>query len=427
MKMNDAELMILVEKYISDLAGGDVLNSIKIHANIAAVNTKHVLFQGSDRGVVYNVFKAAHSQNKLDNLLRTIREDDKNLRNASLFMQPKLVINDWASYVFIGNTFSDSYYDLVSGYVENPVSASKRTIVKISITGSNQESFVSMNLPGNSKVEIPKLQIPRFTQDELSLITHSISPATIFIKLFLAGEDSLIDVFQAQTLISQPDFVLIARELKDGTIEDHSQILSWLVNSGAKGINNFIEAKVMPQIGKVSGYQSDNRYSASEIKDFPRKQAMAVYDGLKDLKLNYIPTELLVTNHEEKMILQRVQNPDGILLGTSTYINCLDGVILFSSIIERLNLDPIIVLMPGHSIVGWKGNPAVDTKKVGELFSTCEFLDVTLASDSLDFYSAVSAAEAYMIRYLPLFESEPKKIEEYVKIIDVKLSRKILS
>lgn len=424
--MNDTELMILVEKYMADVAGYDILSIIKVHANLAGVNIKYVVFQGSEQTVVYNVFKTAQSQKKLDKLLKAISNNQELAPSYSINTQPKLMISDWARYIFIGNSFFNSPYDLISGYVENPTSTPKRVIIKISITGTNQESFTSISLPENSSVQIPRLQIPRYSKDELESITHSLSPATIIVKLFLAGEDGLVDVFQAQTLISQPDFVLIARELKDGTIEDHSRILSWLVNSGAAGINSFIEKKIMPKIGKISGYKSITSSNVAAINQFSIKQAMAVYDGLKELKLNYIPTELLITNHHDKMILQRIQNPNQILLNTSTYINCLDGVILFSSIIERLNLDPIIVLMPGHSIVGWKNIPSADTKDFQSLLSYCGFLDVTLASDSHDFHTAMSAAEAYMIRYSSFFKSRANKLEEYAKIIDVKASRNSL-
>ena len=419
--------MNLVEKYMSDFSGGDILNSIKIHANIATINTKYIGFQGVERIVVYNVFKAALSQNKLENLLETIDGDNHNSITPSLNLHPRLDINNCAKYIFIGNAFVDTRYDLVKGYIVNPLAITKRVIIRLAITGSDQESYVSLDLPGNSNVEIPKLQIPRFNTNELNLIKRSISPATITLKLFLAGEDGILDVFQAQTLVSQPDFVLIARELEDGTIEDHSHILSWLVNSGASGIGKFIETWVMPQIGKSTGYLAGKDFQDSKSREFARKQAMAVYEGLKALKLSYMPTELLTTDRQEKMILQRVQNPENLFLMSSTYLNCLDGAILFSSIIERLNLDPIIILIPGHSIVGWKSYPNADCEEFQELMSMCEFLDITLASDNLDFYSAMSAAEAYLIKYSSYLKSPSKRLEEYVKIVDVKLSRKISS
>lgn len=426
--MKDPELMTLVDKYFSDLEGVDALNSIKIHANMAGVNTKYISFQGADRIVVYNVFKTALSQNKLNKLLWAISQDvqEKGAIKNSSNLRPRLEIYNWAKYIFIGNALANSQHDIIKGYIVNPMETTIKVIIRVLISGSSQENYISLDVPGNSKMEIPMLQIPRFNNQELRLINRSLSPATITLKLFFAGEESLLDVFQAQTLISQPDFILIARELGNGIVEDHSHILSWLVNSGANGVNKFIEAWVMPQLEKSTGYLAGTDNENFTTKEFVRKQAMAVYDGIKSLNLNYLPTELLTIGPQERMILQRVQNPDDVLAGQSTYLNCLDGVILFSSIIERLNLDPIIILLPGHSIVGWKCFPNADCNQTSTLFATCEFLDITLASDKLDFYSAMSAAEAYIIKYFPRLMDITKKIEEYANIVDVKLSRRII-
>ncbi len=125
------------------------------------------------------------------------------------------------------------------------------------------------------------------------------------------------------------------------------------------------------------------------------------------------------------MILQRVQNPENLLTGTSTYVNCLDGVILFASILERLNLDPIIVLLPGHSLVGWRCYPGIDSQySPRDLLTTCEFVDIALISEKLGFYEALSSAEAYLLRNMPLFEHEPVELNKYARIIDVRMARK---
>ncbi len=298
--MNDAQLMDLAENYLSSMAGGDVINSIRIHANIAGVNTKHVVFQGLERVIVYNVFKAANSQKKLEELLSIISADTSNVPGIPLYEQPKIEVQSWARYLFIGNAFIESEYELLTGHIINPSPAPKRAILKTSISGCLEASLISVELPENGKIRIPRLRIPRFTQDELNLISRSIFPTTITAKLSLVGNESPVDVFQAETLISQPDFVLIARELSNGSIEDHFRILPWLVNSGAKGIGKFLETKIIPKIGKQTGYQSTLNYSMAEIKEFSEKQAIAIYDGLNDLNLTFVPTELLVTGQEGK-------------------------------------------------------------------------------------------------------------------------------
>jgi hypothetical protein len=34
--------------------------------------------------------------------------------------------------------------------------------------------------------------------------------------------------------------------------------------------------------------------------------------------------------------------------------NCIDGTVLFASLLENVNLQPLIFLQPGHALVGWR-------------------------------------------------------------------------
>ena len=49
---------------------------------------------------------------------------------------------------------------------------------------------------------------------------------------------------------------------------------------------------------------------------------------------------------------QRTRLPRESLAGRAA--NCIDGAVLFASLLEGASLNPAIVLVPGHAFVGWE-------------------------------------------------------------------------
>lgn len=45
---------------------------------------------------------------------------------------------------------------------------------------------------------------------------------------------------------------------------------------------------------------------------------------------------------------------------TSKEANCIDGTVLFASLLEGASLSPAIVVKPGHAYVAWETGPATD-------------------------------------------------------------------
>jgi hypothetical protein len=81
--------------------------------------------------------------------------------------------------------------------------------------------------------------------------------------------------------------------------------------------------------------------------------------------------------------------------------NCLDGAVLFASLLSALDLDPVILFMPDHAVVGWKTARG----------STAEsrFLDIIEVSDpAKDFAAACKKGEALFeqVKHLVKDDSE---------------------
>ncbi|MDH6114581.1 hypothetical protein P3T36_000980 [Kitasatospora sp. MAP12-15] len=84
-------------------------------------------------------------------------------------------------------------------------------------------------------------------------------------------------------------------------------------------------------------------------------QVRAVYETLAaDQRMAYV-NSVISYNPEEGAAGQRVRLPRESL--EHGLMNCLDGTVLFASVLENLSLQPEIVLVPGHALVGWLSWP----------------------------------------------------------------------
>jgi hypothetical protein len=90
-----------------------------------------------------------------------------------------------------------------------------------------------------------------------------------------------------------------------------------------------------------------------DIRQVTRCRVEALYQVLKELEISYQESRL-VFHEEEKDLVQRVRLPGETL--NYAMANCLDAAVLFASLLSYCDIDPSILLVPGHAIVGWR-NP----------------------------------------------------------------------
>lgn len=99
-------------------------------------------------------------------------------------------------------------------------------------------------------------------------------------------------------------------------------------------------AKAMPGRYSIEGYQHKGIHVVNQMK--------AIYDMLHKQKFRYV-SDTFSFNSSEKAY-QHVRTPDRILRDNSG--NCLEISILFASLLEAMDLEPVIAFPPGHAIVG---------------------------------------------------------------------------
>jgi DNA-binding NarL/FixJ family response regulator len=131
------------------------------------------------------------------------------------------------------------------------------------------------------------------------------------------------------------------------------------------------------------GYQAPDGSTMAERERIVREQIRAIYNYLKhDLKMAYADTSISFGSPAESQQIVRLPH-ETLKLNRST-ANCIDATVLFASIIERFGMNPIIVLLPGHALLGWQtwSNSA---KR--------EYLETTVI-DQMDFDDAMKLGKA---------------------------------
>lgn len=143
-------------------------------------------------------------------------------------------------------------------------------------------------------------------------------------------------------------------------------------------------------VNRFLGYQL-NRPESVE------KQVYALWNVLqkRNFKYSSVSTSSLSSN---VVFSQRVRTLDDAL--ESSQINCVDGSVLFASLLRAINIDPILVRMPGHMFVGYyldkahKKKDFLETTMIGDVnldeFFPDERLDSTIVGKSQNEMSRIT-------------------------------------
>lgn len=96
-------------------------------------------------------------------------------------------------------------------------------------------------------------------------------------------------------------------------------------------------------VNRFLGYQSSQ-------KDYVDKQVYALWNVLQKRHFRY--SSVSYSSLSSNVVFsQRVRTFDDAL--KSSQINCVDGSVLFASLLRAINIDPVLVRIPGHMFVGY--------------------------------------------------------------------------
>ena len=237
---------------------------------------------------------------------------------------------------------------------------------------------------------------------------RSVQPANLLVRVEeLLPTYTLLHESTERIHLQANDTALLGIRAPDGSIIDLTDYLAaWVTPRNAIVQEHLRSAANGHPDHRFVGYQGEG---ATDQKAIVRQQAQAIYDMLKlGVELDYIDASLsLGVAHDH--ISQRVSLPEESLKLRSA--NCLDGVVLFASLLLAASIQPVLALAPGHAFVGWR---------IGSESEEYEFLDTTDMRNT-DFGGALAKGRAHYdsARAAGYFDRELFDLRGFAKLIDV--------
>jgi len=252
------------------------------------------------------------------------------------------------------HNLSEEAFPLVQLRIDNSAwgSLPAQIYAKASIEGYSDEAVSSVLVPAGECEEIALL--PTLQQGPVMKLTE-IRPATLRVtvrQVGAANELMLLDQTYAVKLHAH-DTALLAVLKPDGSVMDLTDHLCAFVTPHDPEIENLLRKAVEHHPKhRIVGYQGTN--NADEGRSIVREQVRALYNALrKDAGMVYINSPLNF-GKQEGQITQRVRLPAASLHESQSRANCIDGAVLYASVLEAAGLEPQIVIVPGHAFVGWR-------------------------------------------------------------------------
>jgi len=241
--------------------------------------------------------------------------------------------------------------------------------VEAQIPGVTEAAIRSVTLLSHAQREVVYL-VPQLSSTFAAASVRSERPAQLHLKIndgdkVLYGDSLSISLLPRDSL---PLFREVGADISKMTPE---YIGAW-VTPNSRAVDSFLTAAKQRHPKKTfAGEQAD---TVSQVK--------AIYDELKARGVTYVMDPTVNT---DLVKVQRTRLPSEVL--ESTNAQCLEGTILFATMLEAIGLRPIIVLVPGHAFVGWHATRADGVKPGADRL----FVETTMVGNA-PFEAAVKTA-----------------------------------
>jgi hypothetical protein len=246
-----------------------------------------------------------------------------------------------------------------------------------------------------------QLAIAEYTQVK---VTYAFGPPGTAAK-------TITKTFDAN-ILEKDYFVIARRHTAKKTILNCAWLIAAWVNKEDKNVIKLRAEAAVLNNGAVIGYPPTVSPAAAKTVE---AQAKALYTALLNRKLTY-GNRTLPQFQDTNSFGQMVRLPsksigDGMM-------NCLDGAVLFASLLASCDLNPGILFVPGHALVGWKQSDTAG--------SDWEFLEITDVTGS-DFEAALDSGRATFaanqenwVEVADVSPLEMKDVEKATVLVDIR-------
>jgi hypothetical protein len=172
-------------------------------------------------------------------------------------------------------------------------------------------------------------------------------------------------------------------------------IASWVTPHDPYVEQILADAKEYMPGRRLPGYELNKNAAAQERSTL--LQAKAIYDALQRSGLSYVKSSMTFGGNLGWS--ERVRMPRESLRQRSA--NCIDAAVMYASLFENLDMQPMVVIVPGHAYVGVRVSP-----------TSPRYLYIEAAMTArIPFEAAVASAERGLARF-PLAEVHLIKIHD---------------
>ncbi len=272
-----------------------------------------------------------------------------NLQGAT--WEPKFDFDDelYPSFVLSmsGRTFkapaNSHYLGDALGLAEvliRPTAPNTKVHVEIQVEGFSEVSTSDVTLDEASQ-QYTVAPLIRWNFERLANLNQSV-PATVVYKVSINGMEGHETRSVRVRSVNDVPFALVTPE---GKPKDLSVLFAAYVNESHPFVQSVLqEALNYRAVNSFSGYQSG--------PDGVRLQVFALWNVLQRRGLHYSSiTTASASSPTGHVYSQAVRFIDQSV--RTQQANCVDGAVLFASLLYKIGIQPILVLKPGHMFVGY--------------------------------------------------------------------------
>jgi hypothetical protein len=289
-------------------------------------------------------------------------------KTTGLRVEPKLHMNALPTGVY--NLLNPETHPLLSVAIWNESRDPKRICVRAYIEGLSATEVHTVEIDQRKHADFNLL--PTLIPEQAHRITE-VQRAMLHVKAEdLDGKTEMHETYSIVCLARTSSFNTVQRP-DTGEVVDLSHYYGAWVTPHQEEVQKVIRrAADLVSDRQIWGYQRD--------PDSVTQQVGALYQSLKEGGITYI-NSVIDYGAPPGQATQRTRLPRESLSGRAA--NCIDGSVLFASLLEGSSLNAALVLVPGHAFVGWEVWDGSDEWK---------FLETTMIS-SHDFEAACLSGE----------------------------------
>lgn len=269
--------------------------------------------------------------------------------SSALTWEPLLDFEDlFPSYIIATSTMKapgppPNYFGDPYGLVGIRVhSASPNTKIRgvIEIDQLADRTEFSYTLPTAGKYLIyPKI---KFHYQQLANVRQ---PITVNVSFSVAEEGATPEMRNVAVRVRAINDAVISSRSPDGRVSSMAWALGGFVNENHPAIDSLLREALnlpVPIVQEFVGYQRD----AQEVIN----QVFAIWYVFQRRGFTYssITTPTGVSSKVQSQFVRFFEDS----LRTQQ-ANCIDGTVLFASILRRIDIDPMIIIIPGHAFLGF--------------------------------------------------------------------------